>query len=111
MTNRNDIESSGFLLGTIGRLRPYYLTVCNPTWANINCTKTVTTASGTFSIPQYVLEHNCNPSVSEHDLQEARLSFPSGHSSYSTYAFMFLFVSNYRIKSSLIIYFLLSGIF
>ncbi|UJR31856.1 hypothetical protein I4U23_019331 [Adineta vaga] len=77
---------------TIGRLRPYYVTVCNPVWANINCTKTVTTASGTFVIPQYVINHNCNSSASEIDLQEAKLSFPSGHSSYSTYAFIFLFV-------------------
>ncbi|CAM4762196.1 unnamed protein product [Rotaria magnacalcarata] len=77
---------------TIGRLRPYYLTVCDPIWANLNCTKTVHTASGFFAIPQYITNHNCNPAASEHDLQEAKLSFPSGHSSYSTYAFIFLFV-------------------
>ncbi len=81
------------LIGTIGRLRPYYLTVCNPIWANLNCTKTVMTASGSVVIQQYILNHNCNPSVSERDLQEARLSFPSGHSSFSTYAFIFLFVN------------------
>ena len=39
------------------------------------------------------MNHSCNPNVSILDLQEAKLSFPSGHSSYSTYAFMFLFVS------------------
>ncbi len=82
-----------FFIGTIGRLRPYYLTVCNPIWANLNCTKTVMTASGSVVIQQYILNHNCNPSVSERDLQEARLSFPSGHSSFSTYAFIFLFVN------------------
>ncbi|CAF3466850.1 unnamed protein product [Rotaria socialis] len=77
---------------TIGRLRPYYLTICDPIWANLNCTKTVNTASGLFAIPQYITNHRCNPAASEHDLQEAKLSFPSGHSSYSTYAFIFLFV-------------------
>ncbi|CAF3707388.1 unnamed protein product [Rotaria sp. Silwood1] len=77
---------------TIGRLRPYYLTVCNPIWTNLNCTKTVQTASGSISIPQYIMDHYCNSSVSDKDLQEAKLSFPSGHSSYSTYAFIFLFV-------------------
>ena len=39
-------------LGTIGRLRPYYLTVCNPVWANLNCTRQINTASGTFVITQ-----------------------------------------------------------
>jgi phosphatidate phosphatase len=87
------IELKSFFIGTIGRLRPYYLTICNPIWANIICTKTVTTASGSVVIPQYILNHNCNSSASDRDLQEARLSFPSGHSSFSTYAFFFLFVN------------------
>jgi len=77
---------------TIGRLRPYYVTICNPVWQNLTCTKTVSTASGSVVIPQYILDHNCNSSAAERDLQEAKLSFPSGHSSYSTYAFIFLFV-------------------
>jgi len=77
---------------TIGRLRPYYLTVCNPIWANIQCTKNVTTASGPLIIAQYVEDHYCNATVTDTELQEAKLSFPSGHSSYSTYAFVFLFV-------------------
>ncbi|CAF0889064.1 unnamed protein product, partial [Didymodactylos carnosus] len=77
---------------TIGRLRPYYLTVCNPTWSQIICSKNVMTASGMMTIPQYVWDHNCNPNVSLSILQEARLSFPSGHSSFSTFAFIFLFV-------------------
>ncbi len=59
----------------------------------MNCTKVVTTASGTVAIPQYIIDHNCNTTASAIDLQEAKLSFPSGHSSYSTYAFMFLFVN------------------
>ncbi len=82
-----------FFIGTIGRLRPYYITICNPIWANLNCTKTVTTASGSVVIQQYIINHNCDSSASEIQLQEAKLSFPSGHSSYSTYAFVFLFVN------------------
>jgi len=85
-------------VGTIGRLRPYYITVCNPIWANLLCTKTVTTASGPIAIPQYIINHNCNSSASEIDQQEAKLSFPSGHSSYSTYAFIFLFVNIFNRK-------------
>jgi len=77
---------------TIGRLRPYYITICNPIWTNINCTKSVMTANGPIAIPQYIMNHNCNSTASDVALQEAKLSFPSGHSSYSTYAFTFLFV-------------------
>ncbi|CAF1099494.1 unnamed protein product [Adineta ricciae] len=77
---------------TIGRLRPYYLTICNPIWTDIQCTKSVTTASGVIQIPQYVIDHHCNTTASATQLQEAKLSFPSGHSSYSTFAFVFLFV-------------------
>lgn len=77
---------------TIGRLRPYYLTVCNPIWTNINCTRTVPTASGSVVIPQYITDHHCNTTATDVELREAKLSFPSGHSSYATYAFIFLFV-------------------
>ncbi len=41
-----------FLIGTIGRLRPYYITACNPIWMNIRCTERVTTANGQLDIPQ-----------------------------------------------------------
>ncbi|CAF1425527.1 unnamed protein product [Adineta steineri] len=77
---------------TIGRLRPYYLSICNPVWSNIQCTQTISTASGSLNIPLYITDHNCNSTATATQLQEARLSFPSGHSSYSTYAFVFLFV-------------------
>ncbi|CAF3290214.1 unnamed protein product [Rotaria socialis] len=77
---------------TIGRLRPYYLTLCDPNWANIECTKIILSFSGPVSVPQYITNHNCNATVLEKDLREARLSFPSGHASYSTFAFVFLFV-------------------
>lgn len=77
---------------TIGRLRPYYLSVCKPDWEKINCTRTINTASGKVVLPQYIMEHNCNTTATYVELREAQLSFPSGHSSYSTYAFVFLFV-------------------
>lgn len=47
-----------------------------------------------FFSHRYVTEHNCTSTATESQLQEARLSFPSGHSSFSTYAFVFLFVSS-----------------
>ncbi len=47
---------------------------------------------------RYVENHNCNSTASATALQEAKLSFPSGHSSYSTYAFVFLFVSKITVS-------------
>jgi hypothetical protein len=41
---------------------------------------------------RYIINHDCNSTASAADLTEAKLSFPSGHSSYSTYAFVFLVV-------------------
>ncbi|CAF3897689.1 unnamed protein product [Rotaria sordida] len=77
---------------TIGRLRPYYITICNPIWAQIQCTKTLQTASGPLVVSQYITNHRCDSTAPARDIQEAKLSFPSGHASYSTYAFVFLFV-------------------
>lgn len=77
---------------TIGRLRPYYLTLCNPVWANLECTKNVTTKNGQIQVYQYITDHQCNSTGTQSELREAKLSFPSGHSSYATYAFVFLFV-------------------
>lgn len=59
---------------TVGRLRPYFLTVCKP---NItNCSQ------------GFVTEDICTGDPK--DIQEARISFPSGHSSFSAYSMVFL---------------------
>ncbi|XP_048066738.1 phospholipid phosphatase 1 [Megalobrama amblycephala] len=61
---------------TIGRLRPHFLTVCKPHWSLIDC------KSG------YIENFTCtgDPTLTN----EGRLSFYSGHSSFSMYCMMFL---------------------
>uniref|UniRef100_A0A5S6Q7I6 AcidPPc domain-containing protein n=1 Tax=Trichuris muris TaxID=70415 RepID=A0A5S6Q7I6_TRIMR len=61
----------------IGRLRPHFLDVCKP---NVG----YTTCSGHI----YIAEFTCDAS-DIHRLKDARLSFPSGHSSLSAYAMLF----------------------
>ncbi|XP_063991302.1 putative phosphatidate phosphatase isoform X1 [Diachasmimorpha longicaudata] len=66
---------------TIGRLRPHFMDVCRP---NINC-----------SLPQYhnvyITDFTCTSTTSTaRMLKESRLSFPSGHSSFSAYAMVYL---------------------
>ena len=86
----------------IGRLRPNFLQVCNPDLQNLNCTslydhiqvlKYIET-SGSFC--------RSNPNV----VEEARLSFPSGHSSTSFYTMVFLiFYIEARVSSLKLRYF------
>ncbi|XP_038646843.1 phospholipid phosphatase 1 isoform X4 [Scyliorhinus canicula] len=61
---------------SIGRLRPHFLDVCKPDWKKFNCT------SG------YIVDFTC---LGDQKMStEARLSFFSGHSSFSMYCMMFL---------------------
>lgn len=61
---------------SIGRLRPHFLTVCKPNWSVVDC------KSG------YIESVTCtgDPRI----INEARLSFYSGHSSFSMYCMLFL---------------------
>nr|XP_050857253.1 putative phosphatidate phosphatase isoform X1 [Vespula vulgaris] len=66
---------------TIGRLRPHFMTLCVP---DINC-----------SLPEnqfrYIQNFSCTaPGISPKLLKEMRLSFPSGHSSFSAYTMIYL---------------------
>ncbi|OCU02518.1 hypothetical protein XELAEV_18008278mg [Xenopus laevis] len=61
---------------TIGRLRPHFLDVCKPNWAKINCSLGY--------IENFVCEGDPTKS------SEGRLSFYSGHSSFSMYCMVFL---------------------
>ncbi|XP_055490417.1 phospholipid phosphatase 1 isoform X1 [Leucoraja erinacea] len=61
---------------SIGRLRPHFINVCQPDWAKINC------AAG------YINEFTCLGD--QRMTNEARLSFFSGHSSFSMYCMMFV---------------------
>lgn len=71
---------------TIGRLRPHFLDVCDP--------------SEKCDIPEnqrrYIVDFTCNgPKSYKHT--DSRLSFPSGHSSLSFYCMIYLAVSIYII--------------
>nr|CAD7409529.1 unnamed protein product [Timema cristinae] len=57
---------------SLGRLRPHFFAVCQP---NIDCTDTI------FK-NVYIENFQCN-STNQHRIKEMRLSFPSGHSSFS----------------------------
>lgn len=66
---------------TIGRLRPHFLTLCVP---DVNC-----------SLPEnqyrYIENFSCTAQgISSKLLKEMRLSFPSGHSSFSAYTMIYL---------------------
>ncbi|XP_075397157.1 phospholipid phosphatase 1 isoform X1 [Tenrec ecaudatus] len=61
---------------SIGRLRPHFLDVCDPDWSKINC-------SGGY-IENYVCRGNPGK------VKEGRLSFYSGHSSFSMYCTLFV---------------------
>lgn len=65
---------------TIGRLRPHFLSVCKPNLQNIICSMANTNV--------YVTEYECLGDASK--VREARLSFPSGHSSFSAFTMVFL---------------------
>ena len=71
----------------VGRLRPHFFSVCQPDFAALNCTDQ-------FGHQLYITDYDClgRDDISEYDrvLHDSHLSFPSGHSSASTYSFVFL---------------------
>ncbi|KAJ8380938.1 hypothetical protein SKAU_G00017160 [Synaphobranchus kaupii] len=62
---------------SIGRLRPHFLDVCKPVWETINC-----------KTGDYIENFTCTGDSTM--VNEARLSFYSGHSSFSMYCMLFL---------------------
>ncbi|XP_066967218.1 phospholipid phosphatase 1 isoform X1 [Macrobrachium rosenbergii] len=64
---------------TVGRLRPHFVDICKPDWSQINCSEI------------YVQHIPCT-NTDEHRLKEARLSFPSGHASFSAYTMIYLVI-------------------
>ncbi|XP_018517895.1 phospholipid phosphatase 1 isoform X2 [Lates calcarifer] len=62
---------------SIGRLRPHFLDVCKPDWTKINC-----------SLGDYIEDFKCSGDPTM--VNEGRLSFYSGHSSFSMYCMLFL---------------------
>jgi len=71
---------------SVGRLRPHFLTVCQPNALLMNCS----IESGGNSMPRYVTEDVCTGD--DHLIHEARLSHPSGHSSMSTFCSIYLMI-------------------
>ncbi|MED6248401.1 hypothetical protein ATANTOWER_032876 [Ataeniobius toweri] len=63
---------------SVGRLRPYFLSVCGITYASLNCTPGTYVATVTCRNPDHRLE------------EEARKSFFSGHASFAMYALLYL---------------------
>lgn len=61
----------------VGRLRPHFLAVCKPDYSKFNC------SAG------YITFDVCT-GTDERALRQARLSFPSGHSSCSAYTVVFV---------------------
>ncbi|XP_034085422.1 phospholipid phosphatase 1 isoform X1 [Gymnodraco acuticeps] len=62
---------------SIGRLRPHFLDVCRPDWNFINC-----------SVGDYIETFTCQGDAKM--VNEGRLSFYSGHASFSMYCMLFL---------------------
>ncbi|XP_015278711.1 PREDICTED: lipid phosphate phosphohydrolase 1 isoform X2 [Gekko japonicus] len=61
---------------SVGRLRPHFIAICNPDWRQINCTA------------GYIENFHCLGDKVK--VNEGRLSFYSGHSSFSMYCMLFL---------------------
>ncbi|KAH9492584.1 Phospholipid phosphatase 1, partial [Bulinus truncatus] len=61
----------------VGRLRPHFLTVCQPDFSKFNCSDGYITASICTTKDLDVLK-------------EARLSFPSGHSSFTAFCMLYI---------------------
>lgn len=73
----------------LGRLRPHFIAVCQPNISLLNCT--TQTAFGSIYNSIYTGYNFCT-NTNTKDISDSRLSFPSGHSSYSAYCMLFLII-------------------
>ncbi|XP_030381959.1 putative phosphatidate phosphatase isoform X2 [Scaptodrosophila lebanonensis] len=71
----------------IGRLRPHFFALCQPMLHdNSNC-------SDPINAQRYIEDFSCTgPDASAKLVKEVRLSFPSGHSSFTCYAMLYLVI-------------------
>ena len=72
----------------IGRLRPHFLAVCAPSYASITCY----TSAGTGLIYNSISTADPFCTGDSSKVKEARFSFPSGHSSFSTHCMAFIII-------------------
>lgn len=73
---------------SIGRLRPHFIQVCQPDWEKIECFTQIDNVNVANYI--YMTPEICTGD--EHLIREARVSFPSGHSSFTTFSMVFVII-------------------
>lgn len=73
---------------TVGRLRPHFLTVCKPDFEKLKCFEKINGVDVALYVP--LRDGICTGDP--HIVKEARLSFPSGHSSFTTYSMIFIII-------------------
>jgi len=73
---------------TIGRLRPHFIDVCKPNWDQIRCFEDINGQK----VANYIQFHENLCQGDAKLIKEARLSFPSGHSSFTTYSMVFVII-------------------
>lgn len=73
---------------SIGRLRPHFIDVCKPDWDKIDC---FTRIDG-VDVANYIFFKPDICTGDPHLIREARVSFPSGHSSFTVYSMIFVII-------------------
>lgn len=90
----SNVAITSIMKNSIGRYRPHFISVCQPLISPAN-----TTCGDTFNTNRYVTTFFCsNGDLSTEIIKEMRLSFPSGHASFSVYTMTFAaFYLHYRL--------------
>ncbi|CAJ0572848.1 unnamed protein product, partial [Mesorhabditis spiculigera] len=73
-----------------GRLRPHFLSACDPDWSRMDCS-----TDPSAYIPQIYCK------ATEHRVRVSRTSFPSGHSSAASFVFFYFVVYTRRLSTAL----------
>lgn len=77
-----------------GRLRPHFLTVCQPNWTATPCESDPVA----FVQDAHCLQNDPNK------LRQARHSFPSGHAAVATYSWLFLAIYLRHVLNSMVLF-------
>ena len=93
---------------SVGRLRPHFLTLCNPDYNNVCFDEEAYYSDGEEELlnefyQKYVNESDVCDNEKSHLLHEARLSFISGHASFSFYCatFLIMYLRNRQLWSKI----------